>query len=130
MCFLLSRTRIEKGCQFLEEIEVLVGKAKSNRLMPLDCAQCGTFIVIMLGGPQGIKQYSAIIDPPQSCILAVGIMEKWVLLGIENLGEFVLGTFMTFTLNCDHRVIVDGAIGVVWLGACKVYIEDPMILLL
>ncbi|CAM6105190.1 unnamed protein product [Calypogeia fissa] len=108
-----------------EEVQVLTEKAKTNSLDPSDL-QGGTFTINL--GTVGIKQFSAIIIPPQSCILAVGTTEKRVIPGPEK-GEFVHGTFMVVTLSCDHRV-VDGAIGAQWLGAFKGYMEEPMTLLL
>ncbi|BBM98198.1 pyruvate dehydrogenase E2 component (dihydrolipoyllysine-residue acetyltransferase) [Marchantia polymorpha subsp. ruderalis] len=110
-----------------EDVKILADKARSNSLKPADY-EGGTFTVSNLGGPFGIKQFCAIINPPQSCILAVGTTEKRVVPGAQD-GEYTSGTFMVVTLSCDHRV-VDGAIGAQWLGAFKGYIEDPMTLLL
>ncbi|CAK9210731.1 unnamed protein product [Sphagnum troendelagicum] len=110
-----------------EDVKVLAGKARSNTLKPQDY-EGGTFTVSNLGGSFGIKQFCAIINPPQACILAVGTTEKQVIPG-DGTGEFLTGTFMTVTLSCDHRV-VDGAIGAQWLGAFKSYIENPVTLML
>jgi len=110
-----------------DDIKVLAGKARSNTLKP-DDYEGGTFTVSNLGGPFGIKQFCAIINPPQACILAVGTTEKRVIPGAEP-GQYEPGTFMTVTLSCDHRVI-DGAVGAQWLGAFKGYIEDPVTLML
>jgi pyruvate dehydrogenase E2 component (dihydrolipoamide acetyltransferase) len=110
-----------------DDVKLLAGKARSNTLKPQDY-EGGTFTVSNLGGPFGIKQFCAIINPPQACILAVGTTEKRVIPG-DGAGEFLPGTFMTVTLSCDHRV-VDGAIGAQWLGAFKSYIEDPVTLML
>ncbi|CAM6100536.1 unnamed protein product [Calypogeia fissa] len=109
-----------------EEVQSLTDKATANSL-ELSELQGGTFTVTNLG-TVGIKQFSAIVMPPQSCILAMGTTEKRVIPGPEK-GEFVDGTFMMVTLSCDHRV-VDGAIGAQWLGAFKGYMEEPMTLLL
>lgn len=109
-----------------EDVKMLADKAKKNSLKPADY-EGGTFTVSNLGGPFGVKQFCAIINPPQACILAVGTTDKRVVSGSE--GGFAAATFMSATLSCDHRV-VDGAIGARWLGAFKGYIEDPVTLLL
>lgn len=110
-----------------EEVKNLAQKAKENTLKPEDY-EGGTFTVSNLGGPFGIKQFCAIINPPQSCILAVGSAERRVLPGAGTY-QFELGSFMSVTLSCDHRV-VDGAIGAEWLKAFKGYIENPTSMLL
>ncbi|XP_054783902.1 dihydrolipoyllysine-residue acetyltransferase component 2 of pyruvate dehydrogenase complex, mitochondrial-like isoform X1 [Prosopis cineraria] len=105
-----------------EEVKQLASKAKENSLKPQDY-EGGTFTVSNLGGPFGIKQFCAIINPPQSGILAVGSAEKRVIPG-SGPGEFNFASFMSVTLSCDHRVI-DGAIGAEWLKAFKGYVENP-----
>ncbi|XP_015082636.1 dihydrolipoyllysine-residue acetyltransferase component 2 of pyruvate dehydrogenase complex, mitochondrial-like isoform X2 [Solanum pennellii] len=110
-----------------EEVKNLAQKAKENSLKPQDY-EGGTFTVSNLGGPFGIKQFCAIINPPQSAILAVGSAEKRVLPGSSE-GEYKFASMMSVTLSCDHRVI-DGAIGAEWLKAFKGYIENPESMLL
>ncbi|XP_028763193.1 dihydrolipoyllysine-residue acetyltransferase component 2 of pyruvate dehydrogenase complex, mitochondrial [Neltuma alba] len=110
-----------------EEVKQLASKAKENSLKPQDY-EGGTFTVSNLGGPFGIKQFCAIINPPQSGILAVGSAEKRAIPG-SGPGEFNIASFMSVTLSCDHRVI-DGAIGAEWLKAFKSYIENPESMLL
>ncbi|PKA61963.1 Dihydrolipoyllysine-residue acetyltransferase component 2 of pyruvate dehydrogenase complex, mitochondrial [Apostasia shenzhenica] len=110
-----------------EEVKKLAQKAKENSLKPEEY-EGGTFTVSNLGGPFGIKQFCAIINPPQSCILAVGSAEKRVIPG-NGLNQFEFGSFMSVTLSCDHRVI-DGAIGAEWLKAFKGYLENPTSMLL
>ncbi|KAG6478522.1 hypothetical protein ZIOFF_061965 [Zingiber officinale] len=110
-----------------EEVKVLAQKAKENSLKPEDY-EGGTFTVSNLGGPFGIKQFCAIINPPQSAILAVGSAERRVLPGSAP-DQFEFGNFMSVTLSCDHRVI-DGAVGAEWLRAFKNYIENPQSMLL
>ncbi|XP_008810367.2 dihydrolipoyllysine-residue acetyltransferase component 2 of pyruvate dehydrogenase complex, mitochondrial-like [Phoenix dactylifera] len=110
-----------------EEVKHLAQKAKDNSLKPADY-EGGTFAVSNLGGPFGIKQFCAIINPPQSGILAVGSAEKRVIPGAGP-DQFEYGSFMSVTLSCDHRVI-DGAIGAEWLKAFKGYIENPYSMLL
>eukprot|EP00250_Pteridium_aquilinum_P003264 c13587_g1_i1 orf=157-1668(+) len=109
-----------------EDVKTLADKAKKNSLKPADY-EGGTFTVSNLGGPFGVKQFCAIINPPQACILAVGTTDRRVVSDSE--GGFSTASFMSVTLSCDHRV-VDGAIGARWLGAFKGYIEDPLTLLL
>ncbi|KAJ7551544.1 hypothetical protein O6H91_06G019800 [Diphasiastrum complanatum] len=110
-----------------EEVKLLAEKAKQNNLKPTDY-EGGTFTVSNLGGPFNIHQFSAIVNPPQACILAVGTTEKRVLPSSQK-NEYEAGTFISATLSCDHRV-ADGAIGAQWLAAFKGYIEDPSTLLL
>lgn len=110
-----------------EEVKQLAQKARDNSLKPADY-EGGTFTVSNLGGPFGIKQFCAIINPPQSAILAIGSAEKRVIPGSAD-GQFEFGSFMSATLSCDHRVI-DGAIGAEFLKAFKGYIENPTSMLL
>lgn len=110
-----------------EEVKNLALKAKDNNLKPEDY-EGGTFTVSNLGGPFGVKQFSAIVNPPQSGILAVGSAERRVIPG-QGSDQFAFGSFMSVTLSCDHRVI-DGAIGAEWLKAFKGYIENPESMLL
>ncbi|KAL7140340.1 hypothetical protein ABFS83_09G114300 [Erythranthe nasuta] len=110
-----------------EEVKYFAQKAKENTLKPADYED-GTFTVSNLGGPFGIKQFCAIINPPQSGILAVGSAEKRVIPGIGP-DQVKFASFMPATLSCDHRVI-DGAIGAEWLKAFKGYIENPETMLL
>ena len=73
----------------------------------------------------GIEEFTAIINPPDACILAVGvIMQKPV---VKN-GNVVAGNVMKVTLSCDHRV-VDGASGAAFLNTVKGFLENPVVLL-
>ncbi|WCJ39477.1 Dihydrolipoyllysine-residue acetyltransferase component 2 of pyruvate dehydrogenase complex mitochondrial [Euphorbia peplus] len=110
-----------------DEVKHLAQKAKENSLKPEDY-EGGTFTVSNLGGPFGIKQFCAIINPPQAGILAIGSAEKRVVPG-SGLDEFKFASYMSATLSCDHRVI-DGAVGAEWLKAFKGYIENPESMLL
>ncbi|KAJ6947557.1 hypothetical protein NC651_002056 [Populus alba x Populus x berolinensis] len=110
-----------------DDVKNLAQKAKENSLKPEDY-EGGTFTVSNLGGPFGIRQFCAIINPPQSGILAVGSAEKRVIPGSGH-DDFKFASFMSVTLSCDHRVI-DGAIGAEWLKAFKGYIENPVSMLL
>lgn len=88
--------------------------------------QGGTFTVSNLG-MFGVKNFSAVINPPQACILAVGGSEKRVVPDEAN--GHRTATFMTVTLSCDHRV-VDGAVGAKWLSVFKKFMENPASMLL
>jgi len=105
------------------EMKELVGKAKSGSLKPEEF-QGGGFSISNLG-MYGIKQFNAIINPPQACILAVGTTEQKPVV-ID--GDIEIANIMTVTLSCDHRV-VDGALGAQLLQAFKSYIEQPALML-
>ncbi|VDN07529.1 unnamed protein product, partial [Thelazia callipaeda] len=107
--------------QISAEIKQLVQKANSNKLMPKEYMG-GTFTVSNLGMFGSIHHFSAIINPPQSCILAVGGSERKLVPDNEN--GFKAVTTMFVTMSCDHRV-VDGAVGAVWLKHFKEYMEKP-----
>jgi pyruvate dehydrogenase E2 component (dihydrolipoamide acetyltransferase) len=102
----------------------LGARAKSGKLKP-DEYQGGGFSISNLG-MFGIPEFSAIINPPQSAILAVGAGEKRVVVKHD---APAVATMMTVTLSCDHRV-VDGALGAEFLGTLKGIIEDPLSLML
>ena len=102
----------------------LAGRAKAGKLKPEEYTG-GSFSVSNLG-MFGIKDFSAIINPPQACILAVGAGEQRP---VVKDGEIVPATVMSCTLSVDHRV-VDGAIGAELLAAIKRYIETPALMLL
>ncbi|KAK6125053.1 hypothetical protein DH2020_041231 [Rehmannia glutinosa] len=85
-----------------DEVKLLAQKAKENSLKPEDY-EGGTFTVSNLGGPFGIKQFCAIINPPQSGILAVGSAEKRVIPGAGP-DQYKFASFMSVTLSCDHRL--------------------------
>ncbi|KAK9090923.1 hypothetical protein Sjap_024100 [Stephania japonica] len=110
-----------------DEVKSFTQKAKENSLKPEDY-EGGTFTVSNLGGTYGMKQFCAIINPPQSGILAVGSVEKRVVPGAGP-DQYTFASYMSGTLSCDHRVI-DGAIGAEWLKAFKGYVENPESMLL
>ena len=108
----------------LDEISVSVKefakKAKDKKLQPSDW-EGSTFTISNLG-MFGIDQFTAIINPPDACILAVGgIAEEPI---VKN-GHVVPGNVMNVTLSCDHRV-VDGATGSAFLQTLKSYLEEPI----
>ncbi|KAL7844289.1 hypothetical protein SRHO_G00228280 [Serrasalmus rhombeus] len=104
----------------------LAAKAREGKLQPHEF-QGGTFTVSNLG-MYGIKNFSAIINPPQACILAVGGSEKR-LLPADNERGFDVANMMSVTLSCDHRV-VDGAVGAQWLAEFRKFLEKPITMLL
>ena len=106
------------------EIRDLAKRAMDGKLKP-DEFKGGGFSVSNLG-MYGIKEFSAIINPPQSCILAVGAGEQRA---VVRDGELAIATVMTCTLSVDHRS-VDGAVGAEFLAAFKRYIQSPAVLLL
>ncbi|WP_336081169.1 pyruvate dehydrogenase complex dihydrolipoamide acetyltransferase [Thalassospira sp. CH_XMU1448-2] len=106
------------------EMKTLAGKARDGKLMPEDY-QGGTFSVSNLG-MFGIKEFSAIINPPQGCILAVGAGEQRP---VVKDGALAVATVMSCTLSVDHRA-VDGAVGAQFMAEFKKLIEDPLSMLL
>jgi pyruvate dehydrogenase E2 component (dihydrolipoamide acetyltransferase) len=93
----------------------------------------GTFTISNLGG-FGVQNFSAVINPPQTCILAIGSTEKQIKVNpafLDGSSDEMsrIESIMKVTLSCDHRV-VDGAIGAKWLQAFKNTLEEPLNLLL
>ncbi len=110
--------------QISNEMKDLAGRAREGKLKPEEY-QGGTFSVSNLG-MFGITEFSAIINPPQGCILAVGAGQQRP---VVRDGALAVATVMTCTLSVDHRV-VDGAVGAEFLAAFKKLIEDPLAMLL
>jgi len=102
------------------EVKMLANKAKNKQLQPSEW-EGNTFTISNLG-MFGIDEFTAIINPNDSCILAVGGIKNTPI--IKN-GEIVPGNIMKVTLSCDHR-IVDGALGASFLQTLKELIEDPI----
>ena len=110
--------------QINSEVKILAGKAKERKLQP-DEMKGNTFTISNLG-MFGIEEFTAIINPPDACIMAVGgIIHKPV---INKAGEIVPGHRMKVTLSCDHRV-VDGVVGSQFLNTFKDLLESPVRLL-
>ncbi|KAA3638534.1 MAG: pyruvate dehydrogenase complex dihydrolipoamide acetyltransferase [Bacteroidetes bacterium] len=109
--------------QINSEVKTLAGKAKERKLQPEEM-QGNTFTISNLG-MFGIEEFTAIINPPDACIMAVGgIIQKPV---VKD-GNIVVGHRMKVTLSCDHRV-VDGAVGSEFLLTFKALLENPVRLL-
>jgi pyruvate dehydrogenase E2 component (dihydrolipoamide acetyltransferase) len=115
----------QKGlAQIAAEMKDLAERARTGKLK-LEEFQGGTFSVSNLG-MYGIREFAAVINPPQGCILAVGVGEKRP---VVKDGQLSIATVMTCTLSADHRV-VDGAVGAQFLATFKKLIEDPLTMLL
>lgn len=110
--------------QIAAETKDLAARARDGKLKPEEF-QGGTFSVSNLG-MFGIKEFGAVINPPQACILAVGAGEQRAV--VKN-GALAIATVMSCTLSVDHRV-VDGAVGAEFLQVFKSYVEDPLTMLL
>jgi pyruvate dehydrogenase E2 component (dihydrolipoamide acetyltransferase) len=109
--------------QISSEVRDFAGKARDKKLQPSDW-EGNTFTISNLG-MYGIEEFTAIINPPDSCILAVGsIVEKPVV----KSGTLEVGHVMKVTLSCDHRV-VDGVKGAEFLQTFKQYLENPVSML-
>ncbi len=106
------------------EVKTLAARARAGELKPEEYSG-GTFSISNLG-MYGIRQFSAIVNPPEGAILAVGASEPRVV--VED-GAPVVRNVMSLTLSCDHRV-VDGAVGAEFLAALKKGLELPASLLL
>ncbi len=102
----------------------LAHRARNKRMKPEEF-QGGTFTVSNLGG-MGIDSFSAVINPPQGFILAIGRITKTPL--IDEGDQIVVGHRMTITMSCDHRVI-DGALGAEYLKELRHLLENPALLL-
>jgi len=102
----------------------LANRARNKRMKPEEF-QGGSFTVSNLGG-MGIDSFSAIINPPQGFILAVGKINKMPV--IDNCDQVIIGHRMSIWMSCDHRVI-DGALGAVYLKELRHLLENPALLL-
>jgi len=105
------------------EVKDLAGKAKNKELQPKDW-EGNTFTISNLG-MFGIDEFTAIVNPPDACILAIGSSKETVV--VEN-GEMKPGHVMKVTLSCDHRV-VDGVTGAKFLQTFQELLEEPVRLL-
>jgi pyruvate dehydrogenase E2 component (dihydrolipoamide acetyltransferase) len=106
------------------EVKSLAERARAKKLKPQEF-EGGSFAISNLG-MFGIKDFTAVINPPHAAILAVGAGEARA---IVRDGKIEAATMMTVTLSCDHRV-VDGATGARFLQAFKTFVEDPAAMLL
>lgn len=107
-----------------EEVRSLSIRARANQLKSEEF-QGGGFSISNLG-MYGINKFDAIINPPQSCIMAVGAGIKKPV--VKN-GKIEVATVMEITLSCDHRII-DGAVAAEFANAFKKFIENPILMLI
>jgi pyruvate dehydrogenase E2 component (dihydrolipoamide acetyltransferase) len=110
--------------QISNEVKTLAEAARERKLQPQDMTG-NTFTISNLG-MFGIEEFTAIINPPDACILAVGGISKRLILENEQVKET---NIMKVTLSCDHRV-VDGAIGAKFLQTLKATLEEPLRLII
>jgi pyruvate dehydrogenase E2 component (dihydrolipoamide acetyltransferase) len=106
------------------EMKDLAARAKAGKLKPEEF-QGGSFSISNMG-MLGVKDFAAIINPPQAAILAVSAGEQRP---VVKDGALAIATVMTVTLSVDHRVI-DGAVAAEWLGVFKGIVEDPLQMML
>jgi pyruvate dehydrogenase E2 component (dihydrolipoamide acetyltransferase) len=115
----------QKGLtQIADETRSLAERARARKLEPADW-EGSTFTTSNLG-MFGIEEFTAIINPPNACILGIGAIRDEA---VVRKGEIVPGKRMKVTLSCDHRV-VDGATGAAYLATLKQYLEEPLNMLL
>ena len=110
--------------QIAGEAKELYGKAKDKKLQPAEFSG-NTFTISNLG-MMDIEEFTAIINPPDSAILAVGRIKEVV---VKKGDGFGVSNFMKLTMSCDHRT-VDGAVGAAFLQTLKKYLENPVTMLL
>jgi pyruvate dehydrogenase E2 component (dihydrolipoamide acetyltransferase) len=109
--------------QIAADAKELYGKAKDKKLQPAEFSG-NTFTISNLG-MMDIEEFTAIINPPDSCILAVGKIKEVV---VSKNGQFIVTNIMKVTLSCDHRS-VDGAVGAAFLQTLKKFVENPVTML-
>jgi len=126
----VKNTNLKGLAEIAAEVKDLAGRARSNALK-VDELSGGTFTISNLG-MYGVNNFSAIINPPQACILAVSAAEKRVVVNENATGaddQFKVASLMNVTLSSDHRV-VDGALAAMWGQEFKKLIESPELMLL
>ncbi len=120
----IVRNAESKGVtEIAQEVRELAGRAREKKLKPEEYTG-STFSISNLG-MFGIDEFTAVINPPEAAILAVGAVNDKVV--VEN-GEMVVRSRMRVTLSCDHRVI-DGATGAEFLQTLRSYLEDPLMMI-
>ncbi|KAK3087300.1 hypothetical protein FSP39_004404 [Pinctada imbricata] len=124
---IVARADIKGLSQISQDVQLLAAKAKEGKLQPHEF-QGGTFTISNLG-MFGIKSFTAVINPPQACILAVGGAEKRLIVDEDSTQGYRAANMLSVTLSCDHRV-VDGAVGAQWLAEFKKLLEKPEAMLL
>jgi pyruvate dehydrogenase E2 component (dihydrolipoamide acetyltransferase) len=121
----IIRKADQKGLAAISaEMKDLAARAKAGKLKPEEF-QGGSFSISNMG-MLGVKDFAAIINPPQAAILAVSAGEQRP---VVKDGALAIATVMTVTISVDHRVI-DGALAAEWLGVFKGIVEDPLQMML
>jgi pyruvate dehydrogenase E2 component (dihydrolipoamide acetyltransferase) len=110
--------------EIAREVKELAGRAREKKLKPEEYTG-GTFSISNLG-MFGIEEFTAVINPPEAAILAVGAIGPKVV--VDDEGNMAVRQRMRMTLSCDHRVI-DGATGAQFLQTLVAYLEDPMLMI-
>jgi pyruvate dehydrogenase E2 component (dihydrolipoamide acetyltransferase) len=105
------------------EVKNYASKAKDKKIQPSDM-EGNTFTISNLG-MFGIEEFTAIINPPDSCIMAVGAIRE---IPVVKNGQVLPGSRMKVTLSCDHRS-VDGATGSAFLQTFRQYVENPVLMI-
>lgn len=126
----VKNTNLKGLMEIASEVKDLATRARENNLK-VDELSGGTFTISNLG-MYGVNNFSAIINPPQACILAVSAAEKRVVVNENATGaddQFKVASLMNVTLSSDHRVI-DGAMAAMWGQEFKKLIENPELMLL
>src|SRR5437762_12287848 len=119
------RAAQNKSLRIISELPTdLTNRARNKRTKPEEF-QGGSFTVSNLGG-MGIDSFSAVINPPQGFILAIGKITKVPV--VDDCDQIVVGHRMSITMSCDHRVI-DGALGAEYLKELRHLLENPALLL-
>ncbi|GAN68997.1 pyruvate dehydrogenase complex dihydrolipoamide acetyltransferase [Acetobacter orleanensis] len=121
---ILTRVDQKSLKQISQETKYLVKRARAGKLKPEEF-QGGTFSISNMG-MFGVRDFSAIINPPQAAILAIAAAKKQA---VVKGNELAIATVMTVTLSVDHRV-VDGAVAAEWLSAFRSVVESPLTLVL
>jgi pyruvate dehydrogenase E2 component (dihydrolipoamide acetyltransferase) len=119
------RAAQEKSLREISELAKDLARRARNKRMKPEEFQGGTFTVSNLGG-MGIDSFSAVINPPQGFILAVGKITKVPV--VDDVDQIIVGYRMSLTMSCDHRVI-DGALGAEYLKELRHLLENPALLL-
>ena len=115
----------DKGLAEISQISKQLASQAREGTLPPEAYAGGSFTISNLG-MYGIREFAAVINPPQGAILAVGAGEQRA---IVKSGELAIATVMSVTLSADHRV-VDGALGAQWMQVFKGFIENPVTMLL
>ena len=115
----------DKGLAEISQISKQLASQAREGTLPPEAYAGGSFTISNLG-MYGIREFAAVINPPQGAILAVGAGEQRAV--VKN-GELAIATVMSVTLSADHRV-VDGALGAQWMQVFKGFIENPVTMLL